>query len=382
MSALVDTPLQAYTIAFLDWLGCVVGGRDQPAVSAARTTGDLVLLLGTAGHVLDYDDTYSPGLSHLSAPTAPAALAIAAERGASIGDALAAYAAGFEAMGAVARASHPGLYERGWHPTAVCGVVGATVAAAQLLGADRERAVAIALLRAGGLRAAFGSDGKALQVGMSASTGVLAARLAEGGADVPLSEAAHGPAGFEATFGGCFVEAGRDRAIDQNWIKAWPCCLQTHGAIEAAERIRGAGLGPDDAVEVAVHPVSLQAAAYGPEPANGLQAKFSIPYLVALTLLHGPPRVESFGEIDPRAARFAAERVRVRADPTLAESEAVLVTGSEHVRVQAARGSPARPMSAAALDAKLHDLADTRLDGALAEHHQPARELLALCGMA
>ena len=57
-----------------------------------------------------------------------------------------------------------------------------------------------------------------------------------------------------------------------------------------------------------VHPVSLQAAGVGAEPADGLQAKFSIPYLTAYTLLHGPPDVDSFRSVD----RAASERKRCR----------------------------------------------------------------------
>ena len=86
-------------------------------------------------------------------------------------------------MGALSRAHR--LYEGGWHPTAVCGAAGAAHAAARLLGLDDERAGAaerLALLQAGGLRAAFGSDGKSLQVGMAAAAGVQAARIAAGGA--------------------------------------------------------------------------------------------------------------------------------------------------------------------------------------------------------
>ena len=259
-----------YSIALLDWLACAAGGRDEPATWAARAYGDPVVLAGTSGHVLDFDDTYLPGIAHLSAPTAPAALVVAAELGLTVGDALEAFARGFEAMAAVARASHPALYDNAWHPTAVCGGVGAAVAAAALLDAPESDAVAIALLRASGLRAAFGSDGKSLQVGLAAASGVAAARLAKAGARVPLDKAV---AGFEQATGGRYEEPGAwgdaepaTLAIADNWIKAWPCCLQTHGAIEAADRLDGDA--PDD-LTVTVHPVSLQAAALGPEPADG-----------------------------------------------------------------------------------------------------------------
>ncbi len=190
-----------------------------------------------------------------------------------VGQVLAAYAKGFEAMGALARASHPALYDNGWHPTAVCGGVGAAVAAAELLDAPREPAVALALLQASGLRAAFGSQGKSLQVGLAAGAGVQAARLAQAGARVPLEAAARG---FEHATGGTYAEpsAGEQPAIDENWIKAWPCCLQTHGAIEAAAGLSGE---PPSELSVTVHPVSLQAASVGPEPATACRPSSRFP---------------------------------------------------------------------------------------------------------
>src|SRR4029453_9511135 len=107
-----------YEAALLDWMACASAGRRQRAAQAAHSV-DSVVWLGTAGHVLDFDDTYLPGIAHLSAPTAPAALVGAARFQASVGEALDAYAAGFEAMGALSRAHR--LYDGGWHPTAVCG---------------------------------------------------------------------------------------------------------------------------------------------------------------------------------------------------------------------------------------------------------------------
>jgi 2-methylcitrate dehydratase PrpD len=362
----------AYRTALVDWLACAARGAREPAARAARELGDPVAFAAAAGHVLDFDDTYLPGLAHLSAPTAPAALVLTAQAGGSVRDALAAYAAGFEAMGALARASHPALYDRGWHPTAVCGGVGAAVAAAAILGAPREDAVAIALLRAGGVQSAFGSDGKALQVGLAAASGVAAARLAAAGARVPLPAAARG---FEQVTGAAYAEPDRGhRAIAENWIKAWPCCLQTHGAIEAAALL---GARAPDELAVSVHPVSLLAAAQGPEPASGLQAKFSIPYLTAYTLLHGPPTLESFDAVD-RGAVERARRIDVRADPSLAESEFVLHAGGAEVgRVEAALGSPQRPLDGEALRAKVADLGGPELDNL----KRPAVEVLEAAGL-
>ncbi len=359
----------SYRVAFLDWLACAEGGRDQPASWAAQAAGDPVAALGAAGHVLDFDDTFLPGIAHLSAPVAPAALYVAAETGSTVEEMLAAYAAGFEAMGALARASYPALYDRGFHPTAVCGSVGAAVATARLLEADEDTAVALAVLRAAGLRAAFGSDGKSLQVGLAASAGVTAARLAAHGATASRARVA---AAWHDAYGGEWAEPDPAApAIGENWIKAWPCCLQTHGAIECAAALDEL---PDGPLTVIAHPVSRQAAGYdGVETA--LQAKFSIPYTTAYTLLHGPPDVDAFAALDPDAQALS-ERVTVQTDADLGESEFLLLSGHDLLaHTTAARGSPERPLDAEALAAKVRGLAPG-LDGALDDAGRPAAELL------
>ncbi|MFL5838306.1 MAG: MmgE/PrpD family protein [Solirubrobacteraceae bacterium] len=364
-----------YGIALLDWLACAARGRSERAAVAAARAGDGLLdrvaAAGAAGHVLDYDDTWTPGLVHLSAPTAPAALVLAAEAGATVEVALRAYAAGFEAMAALSRASHPALYDAGRHPTALCGTVGAAVAAGAVLGFGEEAqdaAGALALVGAGGLLAAFGSDAKALQVGMAAATGVQAALLAAGGARP------HPPERYAPALGVTWARPGGERAIDSNWIKAYPCCLQTHTAIEAALRARPR----DGRVELTVHPLARAAAAVD-VPEDGLQAKFSLPYLVAFALERGAPGVDDFagvGEVD-------LARVTVAVDPGLGEQEAVLSAGGEEVaRVTFALGSPERPMGAEQLAAKVHDLARDRLDAVLDEPERPAGEVLEAAGLA
>jgi 2-methylcitrate dehydratase PrpD len=290
---------------------------------------------------------------------------------------LAAYAAGFEAMGALSAANHPQLYDRGWHPTAVCGSVGAAVAVSHLLEGDARLAgvaARLAALRAAGLRAAFGSDGKALQVGMGAAAGADAARLVTAGARVP-ERVLREPDGFEGAYGARWAEPAGEPAIALNWVKAYPCCLQTHSAIEAAAGARAAGSEADAGCTVTVHPVSLQAASIA-DPADGLEAKFSIPYLTAFTLLHGVPALESFRDVEPRARALARERVRVEPDERLLESEAVLESGGSRFRVEAALGSPARPMSRSQLAAKVRALAGTRLDGVLDDPNRPAAEVV------
>jgi 2-methylcitrate dehydratase PrpD len=384
-----------HRLAFTDWLACAARGAREPAAVAARAAGDGLLervaAAGAAGHVLDFDDTYGPGLAHLSAATAPAALVLGAQRGAGVGTMLAAYGAGFEAMGVLTRVCHPALYDGGWHPTAVCGSAGAAVVAARLYGLDPERerrAVALAMLRSGGLRAAFGSDGKALQVGLAAAAGVHAARLAAGGAAVDADAIAGTRAGFAEAFGvatsaatldAMLAAAGGTAAAAENWIKAYPCCLQTHAAIDAALALGGPP-PPDARLTVAVHPVSRQAAALD-DVADGLQAKFSIPYLTAYALLHGAPTLGAFAQVDAGVAALA-RRVRIRTDAALGAAEAIVECGGRAVaHVTAPRGSPANPLDAAALHAKVRELAGDALDGELDDPRRPAAALLGAAGL-
>lgn len=383
------TDAERYRAALVDWLACAAGGAGERSIRAARAAGDGLLdrvaAAGAAGHVLDYDDTYAPGVVHLSAPVAPAALVLGAELGVDTGTAMAAYAAGFEAAAALARASHPALYAGGWHPTAVCGTVGAALAAARLLGLDGEReqhAMALAALRAGGLRAAFGSDGKALQVGMAAASGVQAARLVAAGAVVPLDAVANGPAGFEQAFGGCWAVPGRTPAVRENWIKAYPCCLATHSTIEAvAELSRDETRGGTE-LTVVVHPLARQAAPFD-DVGDGLEAKFSLPYLAACSLLRGPPTLGELGTVDAEARALARDKISVRVDESLGEWEARLeIDGEVVARVEVALGSPQRPLDPGRFVAKIRELAGDRLDGAADDLTRPAGDLLAAAGLA
>jgi 2-methylcitrate dehydratase PrpD len=117
-------------------------------------------------------------------------------------------------------------------------------------------------------------------------------------------------------------------------------------------------------------------------PGDGLEAKFSIPYLTAFALLHGAPAPSDFAGVDEAAASLA-ERITVQANAGLDESEAVLLSGGrELARVRAARGSPQRPLDGAALAAKRRSLAGERLEGALADRGAPAAELVTAAGLA
>jgi 2-methylcitrate dehydratase PrpD len=217
---------------------------------------------------------------------------------------------------------------------------------------------------------------------------VQAALLAQAGATVD-PRAIHGPLGFEEVLGagwppegiGVAGRADAALAVERNWIKLYPSCLGTHSPIEAAAYARDRGYRPEDGqLTVVVHPVARQAA-HLDRVSDGLSAKFSIPYCVAHTLIHGPPRVRDFAAIDA-GSRDRSRFVAVAVDESLPEFGAVLTdAGRELARVPCPRGTPARPVTAAELAGKISDLAGDRLDGVLDDLDAPAAAALNAAGL-
>src|ERR1700712_4437168 len=97
----------------------LIGGR----LLSAR---DAALLGGAAGHVLDYDDVAVHG--HPSVVLVPAILAEAQRLGLSGQLALEAYVIGYEAWAELGRRETGSYHMGSWHPTAMLGTIGATVA--------------------------------------------------------------------------------------------------------------------------------------------------------------------------------------------------------------------------------------------------------------
>lgn len=372
----------AYERSMLDWAACAVAGLRHGASDELTTPvglEDEILTLGIAGHILDFDDTFTPGLSHISAPTAPVALRWGAELGVDLAEVVRAYAVGFEAMAVFSEASHPALYDRGWHPTSVCGAVGSAVTAAELMGLSGARtadAVRLALLSAAGLLVAFGSHGKPYQVGLAALHGLVAARSASRGLGTS-ARVERGRGSFADLYGGVLPEdllarATTRAAIRENWIKAYPACLQTHAGIDAGLAHRAAG-EPVEGLRatVWVHPISLQAAGQPADVDDGLQAKFSIPYTVALALLRGAPTRASFEAVDP-AIRSLAQGIVVETDQDLDPNACIMEWSADggqsgRIVIDHPRGSAGAPLSDQGLDDKIVALGAVSLGPLFAE---------------
>jgi 2-methylcitrate dehydratase PrpD len=296
----------------------VIGAERLPAPAAAFANGTLI-------HALDFDDTHPASICHITTVVAPAAFAMAQARGRSGAEMVAAYIAGCETVARIGAAAEGQFHLRGFHPTGVCGVFGATIAAARLarLGTDATvQALGIAASFAPGVLEFLGdgSTTKRLHAGGAAQAGVLAALLADAGASGPAT-ALEGRYGLFRTHLGIDVtDALMAQLADlgSRWetmamaIKPYPACHFMHGCLEAAERLIAAGdIQAADVRSIHVRVAEpgvgliLEPADAKPVPQTPYDAKFSLPFSLAALLERGSIDVTTYtaGSLgDPRLA--------------------------------------------------------------------------------
>jgi 2-methylcitrate dehydratase PrpD len=372
----------------------LTGGEAAVFGDAARyTPAGAALLNGALAHSLDFDDTHAAGSLHPGAPVIPAALAAAELKGASGAEIIAGIVAGYEATNRLALALPAGEhYDRGFHPTATCGVFGGAVAAARVLGLDAkaiEDALGIALSQAAGSLQFLvnGAWTKRFQVGWSAMAGLTAALLAREGFR-GAAEAIEGRHGFLRAYAPApkpervLEDLGTVFELMHTAVKPYPSCRYGHAAIDAALMLRARhGLAAEEITAVTVHlPAKGMLLIGAPaekkaEPANVVDAQFSGPFVVASALATGAMGWESYADLENATVRALARRVTCTED---AEIEAEFPRNmSGRTTVQTARGTftekvvvpkgePDNFMTDAELAAKFHGLADAILTPARA----------------
>lgn len=359
------------------WLAA--SGATGPAAiwGTATTTSaaDAALINGTAAHVLDWDDASPAMPMHPSAVLFPAMLAQAAQseaEGQTIsGQAMvAAYNVGASVFRAVSEALPIRTHvARGWHNTATTGRIATIAALANLTGCDERttrRAIGMAVSLASGSIGNFGSMTKSLHAGLVARDAIMAIGLARRGFDAEERMLEHHQ-GYFALYGDpdparlAELPARLDH-WETEWVHDWsikrhPCCYGTHHAVDAAIAL---GDGIDlDAVE------RIDVRAYTPDlalftegaPTTGLEAKFSMEYVVSAALSRGPlglPDFEPQAFTEPGVVDLM-QRVHVEgagdSEPSrFAELRIAMRDGSElQRRVDVTYGDSNNPMDAAAL---------------------------------
>lgn len=395
-------------LAFIDSLGVMLAGsRSEPARIVAEMVREehaaptttiagrslksspqlAALANGVALHALDYDVTTTAGQP--SAAFVPALLAIAETHHSTPAEVFAAYNVGFEVVQRLLRTC-PDFAKTGWHSTGTVGTIATAVACAKLMKASPEAivtAIGISASLASSLTVNFGTMTKPLHAGQAARNGVMAAVLATRGF-TSSAIAIAGSNGYLLDF--CrdltwslapFGDLGHrsDLAEIGFKVKRYACGGLGHTAIDAALAVRAMLDGHIDQIGEVHVGVTRQASHYVATsyPSTIEEAKFSVPYVIATSLVRGTPRLSTFSDAaiaDPRVKAFAA-KISVALDPEFAESidpnpgrvVAVLADGKRvESFIKYPLGSQQVPMSKEQIEAKFLDCAVPALDLATA----------------
>ena len=387
------------TRCILDWYACTIaGGVLAPAtlLQAAVARSDAgearllpggrltdqrtaALINGAASHTVEVDDIYSPGLYHPGSPVVSAAIAVGEANGSSGDDLLRAVIAGYEVSNRIARAVNPAHY-RYWHTTATVGHFGAAVAAGLLLKLDtRQLAHALTTVAtfAAGLRQAFASDamGKAFHVGRAAEAGVLGALAAQQGV-TGVPDMLEGERGFgvamseDVDWAAALSGLGQSFTIDATTQKAHACCGHTFAAIDATQHIiRQNELAPAAiaAVRVGTYRAGVEICGNA-DPKTPYEAKFSLPYTVALAALGRHTGPASFSDTALHDVELRAMMSRVSYELDQRCEDVFPAKRSAYVEIETVdgerltyhqpsrRGDPAEPLTDAMLSDKFDGL--------------------------
>jgi len=330
--------------------------------------------LNAAGaNVLDFCDTHVPTAIHPTAPIAPALFALAELKPPISGrDLIVALVLGQEIACRIGGAISPSHYNRGWHITATCGVFGAAVGSAKLLGLDAAQmtwALGIAATQAAGLCECLGTPAKSVSVGNAARNGLWSALLAAAnfaGPAEPLT-------GVQGYYHALAEKPGLTRtmaSLGESWeilatsYKPYPCGFVVHPVIDCVLDWRRQHLAAKvEKVLVRGNPL-LALRADRPNVTTGRASQVSVQHAVAAALLSGNAGVAQFTDASANDAEVVALRrkVAVLCDEsfpvTAAAVEIATADGQLYdLKQPAARGSEANPMTDADLETKLREAA-------------------------
>jgi 2-methylcitrate dehydratase PrpD len=291
-------------------LAAVRGGGRIPVPGRARRADllDAAFLGGTAAHGIELDDGYRQGSVHPGCAVIPAVLAVGYDTGASGKAAIEAIVAGYEVAIAIARACHPDLRQRGFHPTGACAVFGAATAVAKLRGLPAPRiadAIGIAASSAAGLFAFVngGADIKRLHAGHASREGLQAALLAEQGVQGP-PDVIESRDGFMQAFAFGRIDKARPIAlppavafgITDCYIKPYACCRHIQPAVEALMGLcNDENISPEEVTRIDVDTYRIAAEHAHTGWDDFASAQLSFPYLIGLALRFRAIRLAHFG---------------------------------------------------------------------------------------
>lgn len=333
-------------------------------------------------------DVHRATLTHITPEVMPPALAIAERDALSGRELLVALAAGCEATTRIGIAMDwPAARARGWHGPGVLGPFGAAVAVGRLLGFDEEtmaRALGLAGSQSAGTFAAWGTPTVKFHQCRGALSGLMAALLAHQ-KFVATREFLTAPDGglFSTYSNGGRPEAltdglGRRWELENIALRLWPSASTIQGFITAMfDLVEKHRLDFEQVkrLRVSLNKTAVDMHGIFPRYQGKFEALLSTHYCAAAILHDRALTLAQFepGRYnDPVLARFAAERVEIKADAALSGVQCVVeaetVDGrTVSVRCDHPRGSPENPLARAQIEEKFRAYAGALLPGRAVE---------------
>ncbi|MBN9303579.1 MAG: aldehyde dehydrogenase family protein, partial [Devosia sp.] len=197
----------------------------------------------------------------------------------------------------------------------------------------------------------LGTMSKSVSVGNAARNGMLSALLAKeglAGPDAPLE----GQRGFLAVAcaradTSCITEGlGREWALLSNTYKPYPCGIVAHPAIDGglALSTKIADVSAIEAITLRCHPLVPELMG-NPQPADGLQARFSAIHGVAAALCDGQVGLAQYE--DGRVVRDDVKALRAKTTLAPLSSEKAANDLKEQIRQAVAHGARAEEVGPA-----------------------------------
>ena len=302
-----------------DWGGKPVsvvmgGGFKTSAPNAAFANG-------TSAHALDFDDRSIP-INHYNAALVPCVLALGEAVGVSGQKVLESFVLGYEVGARIGTGFGVDYYfNRGWHPANAWGPIGTAAGCAKLLDLDIDQvrmALGIASSSAGGIRKHYGSNTKPLHCGYAARNGIVAAELAQRGftADIDVldqapeaRDTAHKFFSFPQVFCGMDnfdLDVMVEGLGEKYYISDAPPEVKLHpGSISTSRFIdlvivsmakHSFTVEDVASVNCFVTKAYLDAASPFLKPTCPDEARYSLPYQIAVTLLDGNSWIDQHTE--------------------------------------------------------------------------------------
>jgi 2-methylcitrate dehydratase PrpD len=368
-------------------------GGKVPAQSAAFANGVMA-------HCLDFDDQ-TPWGAHPDSSVVPAVLALAERKGKVSGrDLITSVALGQDLF--VRLRCNVG-WRQDWNLSSVVGAFSSAAAASFVQGLAPEQiahALGIASMQSSGtMQVIFGigSDLRGMYAGFTAQGAVMSVLLAQKGI-TGVAELFEGKAGiFNVYFGGKYEREKMLEGLGEEYLgasmlyKAWPAVGNVHTYIHATiELMKEHALKASDIEQVKVfvgdfhqrmcYPLELRRA-----PATLVDAKFSLPFCVALAAVRGGIRIADFTASalkDPDVLAIAQKVLPVE-DSSLdwkvkipdGRLEITTRDGRRFERVgDKVPGSPEAPLSWDAIVAKFRDCASVAARPIAQEKIEQAQE--------